>query len=71
MMLLVKIVVALLLIFMIYNLFRAMLIMLKNDPNQPSMTKFIGRRVMASAVIMILLIIAMATGIIAPNPRPY
>ena len=67
----VKIVVALLLIFMIYNLFRALMIMVRNDPEQPSMTKFIGRRVMASAVIMILLMLAIMTGLISPNPRPY
>jgi len=67
----VKIVVALLLLFMIYNLFRAMVIMMKNDPNQPSMTKYIGRRVISSAVIMVLLIIAIMTGVITPNPRPF
>lgn len=67
----VKIAVALLLIFMIYNLFRAMMIMIKNEPGQPSMSKFIGRRVMASAVIVVLLILAVMTGIITPNPRPF
>lgn len=67
----IKIVVALLLIFMIYNLFRAMFIMIKNEPGQPSMTKFIGRRVMTSAIILILLMLAIMTGVITPNPRPY
>lgn len=67
----VKIVVALLLIFMIYNLFRAMMVMIKGEPDQPSMTKYIGKRVIASAVIMLLLLIAIMTGIITPNPRPY
>jgi hypothetical protein len=56
---------------MIYNLFRAMVIMLKNDPDQPPMSKYIGRRVFASAIIVILLLIAVATGLITPNPRPY
>ncbi|BDX04557.1 DUF2909 domain-containing protein [Planctobacterium marinum] len=67
----VKIIVALLLLFMIYNLFKAMMIMLKNEPGQGSMTKFIGRRVMTSAIIILLLVIAVATGIITPNPRPF
>jgi len=67
----VKIVVAMLLLFMIYNLFRAMVIMIKNDPEQPPMSKFIGRRVMASAVIILLLILAIMTGLITPNPRPF
>jgi len=69
--LLVKLIVGGLLLFMVYNLFRAMMIMLKNDPNQPPMSKFIGRRVLASAVIIIFLLVAVATGLITPNPRPY
>lgn len=67
----VKIVVALLLLFMIYNLFRAMMVMIKGEQGQTSMTKFIGKRVMASAIIMLLLLVAIMTGIITPNPRPY
>ncbi|MFT4993861.1 MAG: hypothetical protein ACI965_000882 [Paraglaciecola sp.] len=56
---------------MVFNLFRAMVIMLKDDPNQPPMSKFIGRRVMASVVIILLILLAIATGLIQPNPRPY
>lgn len=67
----VKIIVGLLLLFMIYNLFKAMMIMLKNDPERPSMTKFIGRRVLASAIIIGLIILAMMLGWITPNPSPY
>ena len=68
---LIKIVVGVLLVVMIYNLFRAMMIMLKNDPDQPPMSKFIGRRVIITVVIVISLLIAIATGLIEPNPRPY
>lgn len=68
---LIKIIVGGLLIFMVYNLFRAMMIMLKNDPDQPPMSKFIGRRVLVSAVVILLLLAAVATGLITPNPRPY
>jgi len=57
--------------FMIYNLFRALILMNKNDPNQPSMSKFIGRRLMFSVAIIVLLLIGLATGLITPNPRPY
>ncbi len=68
---LVKIIVGLLLLFMVFNLFKAMVVMLKNEPGQPSMSKFIGRRVIASALIIVLLLLAVATGLITPNPRPY
>lgn len=66
-----KLVIVALLGFMVFNLFRAMLIMLQNKPGQPSMTRFIGRRVLTSALIILLLIVAMALGWITPNPRPY
>jgi len=57
--------------FMVYNLFRALLIMNKNDPNKPSMSKYIGRRLMLSVAIVVLLLVGLLTGLITPNPRPY
>ena len=66
-----KIVIVALLIFMIYNLFYALIIMNKNDPAKPSMSKFIGRRLMVSVALIILLLIGLLTGLITPNPRPY
>lgn len=67
---LVKIILVLLLIFMLFNLFRAMQIMLKDDQKEP-MSKYIGRRVLTSAIIVLLILLAVATGLITPNPRPY
>ena len=66
-----KIVIVGLLAFMVYNLFKALLLMNKNDPDKPSMTKFIGRRLYISVVIVLLLLVGLLTGIITPNPRPY
>lgn len=66
----IKIIVGGLLIFMIFNLFKAMKIMLKGDTGEP-MSKFIGRRVLTSVIIVLLLLLAIATGLIEPNPRPY
>ncbi len=57
--------------FMVYNLFCALLLMNKNDPNKPSMSKYIGRRLMLSVAIVVLLLIGLLTGLITPNPRPY
>ena len=68
---LIKIIVVGLLAFMIYNLFRALFIMNKNDPNKPPMSKFIGRRVITSVAIVLLLLLGILTGVITPNPRPY
>ena len=67
-----KIVIVALLLFMVYNLFRALLLMNKKpDPDQPSMTKYIGRRLMISVALVALLLIGILTGLITPNPRPY
>lgn len=59
------------LFYMVYNLFRALMIMNRNDPNQPPMSQFIGRRVATSAFIIILLLVLIVTGVITPNPRPF
>ncbi|WP_114324990.1 DUF2909 domain-containing protein [Candidatus Colwellia aromaticivorans] len=66
-----KIVIVAMLAFMVYNLFRALLLMNKNDPNKPSMSKYIGRRLMLSVAIVVLLLIGLLTGLITPNPQPY
>lgn len=68
---LIKIIVIGLLAFMVYNLFRALFIMNKNDPNKPPMSKFIGRRIITSIAIVILLLVGILTGLITPNPRPF
>ncbi|WP_409574559.1 DUF2909 domain-containing protein [Thalassotalea sp. PS06] len=65
-----KILIVVLLATMIYNLFRAMRLMVKKPQGQEKMSKFIGRRVLISALIIVLILIGMATGIITPNPRP-
>jgi hypothetical protein len=70
-MLLIKILIAGMILFMVFNLFKAMVVMLKNDPEGPSMSKYIGRRLIASVIIIGLIILAIATGLITPNPSPY
>lgn len=67
----IKIVLVALVIYMIVNLFLAMRVMMKNDPKNGPMSKYIGRRVFTSAVIVVLILIAIGTGLITPNPRPY
>ncbi|UUO23906.1 DUF2909 domain-containing protein [Colwellia sp. M166] len=68
---LIKIMIIGLLMLMVYNLFKALFAMNKNDPEKPPMTKFIGRRVVTSVVIILLLLVGIFTGLITPNPRPY
>lgn len=67
----IKIILVALVIYMLINLFLAMRVMIKNNPEDGPMSKYIGRRVLTSAVIVILILVAISTGMITPNPRPY
>ncbi|MDX1706322.1 DUF2909 domain-containing protein [Pseudidiomarina sp.] len=66
-----KIILVLLMLFMVVNLFRALLAMLRADPTKPSMTHYLGRRVLFSAIAVVLIVILLASGVLVPNPRPY
>jgi uncharacterized membrane protein YedE/YeeE len=68
---LIKILIGSLLIVMIISLFQAMRVMLGSGKTDTNMSKFIGRRVLLSAIIIGLIIIGVATGLIEANPRPY
>lgn len=68
---LLKLVIIALLLFIVFNLFRAGLIMLRNDPEQKQMSRFLGRRVFYSVLVLLFIILATALGWITPNPRPY
>ena len=68
---LIKILIGSLLIIMIISLFQAMRVMLGSGKADTNMSKFIGRRVLLSAIIIGLIIIGVATGQIEANPRPY
>lgn len=68
---LIKILIGSLLIIMIISLFQAMRVMLGSGKADTNMSKFIGRRVLLSAIIIGLIIIGVATGLIEVNPRPY
>jgi branched-subunit amino acid transport protein AzlD len=60
-----------LLLFVIFNLFQALYYMVKNDEQQPYLSKFLGRRLLFSVFIVLCVLLAVATGIITPHQRPY
>ncbi|MCS6100477.1 DUF2909 domain-containing protein [Shewanella baltica] len=65
-----KLVLVLLLLFIIFNLGRALFIMVKGDHQVP-MSRYLGRRVIFSVLVILLLLVALGTGLISPNPTPY
>lgn len=68
---LIKIIIALLLLFIMFNLFRAGFAMLSQQNSAVPMSQYLGRRVLYSAIALALILLAIATGLITPNPRPY
>lgn len=67
---LIKALLVCLLVFILFNLFRALPIMLKGKSDVP-LSRYLGRRVLFSAIVFVILLIALSTGLIEPNPRPY
>ncbi|MGV8837780.1 DUF2909 domain-containing protein [Cellvibrio sp.] len=67
----IKIILVTLLAIVVFSLFQALIVMLKNDEAAPKMSKFLGRRLIFSAAVILLLIILLLTGVITPHPRPY
>lgn len=65
-----KLALVLLLVFIIFNLARALIIMVKGQQTQP-MSHYLGRRVFFSVLVVVLLLLALGFGLVAPNPRPY
>lgn len=68
---LIKIIICALLLFIVINLVWAGVAMLRQQDSTLPMSHFLGRRVLYSAVILVLILVAMALGLITPNPRPY
>ncbi|ELI6447625.1 TPA: DUF2909 domain-containing protein [Photobacterium damselae] len=66
----IKIVLIALLLFTVFNLFRA-LPRLLNPQSQLAMSKTLGWRVALSVLLLVGIILALAFGWITPNPRPY
>ena len=68
---LIKLVVIALLLFIIFNLVRAALVMLRQPQPEVRMSRFLGRRVLFSALVLLLIFLAQLLGLIDTNPRPY
>lgn len=68
---LIKIILIAMLLLVVISLFQALYVMLKNDGTAPKMSKFLGRRLLFSALVVLFILILLATGVITPHPRPY
>lgn len=66
----IKILLIGLLLVIIISLFKALPVMLKGQSSRP-MSHYLGWRIGLSVLAFILIVIALLTGVITPNPRPY
>ncbi|CAK1713000.1 DUF2909 family protein [Vibrio crassostreae] len=69
--LLFKIVLVALLFFIAFNLMKGLIQIASGKQNGKRLSHFLGRRVVLSAIVVLLLLLALASGTITPNPRPY
>ncbi|MGD6736528.1 DUF2909 domain-containing protein [Photobacterium leiognathi subsp. mandapamensis] len=67
---LIKILLIGLLLAIIISLFKALPVMLKGQSSRP-MSHYLSWRIGLSVLAFILIVIALLTGVITPNPRPY
>ncbi|QIA65980.1 DUF2909 family protein [Vibrio astriarenae] len=69
-----KTALVILLLFIILNLAFALVQLVRQSEDteqQKPMSHYLGRRVMYSAMVVILLILALTSGLIEPNPTPH
>jgi len=67
---LIKIIILLLLLVVIINLFHALWVMMHTEPQGRKMSHYLGRRLLFSLAVILLLLLALAMGWITPNPSP-
>ena len=67
----IKIAIVLLLIYIVINLVKAGFSVMRQTESSHSLSHYLGKRVLFSAIALALIILAMATGLITPNARPY
>ncbi|MDE3272612.1 DUF2909 domain-containing protein [Pseudoalteromonas sp. G4] len=68
---LIKLIIVFLLLYIVFSLFKALVCMLKSDASPNSMSHYLGRRVIFSAIVLVIILIAMLFGLITPNSNPY
>ncbi|WP_462150553.1 DUF2909 domain-containing protein [Pseudoalteromonas xiamenensis] len=67
----IKIIIVLLLGFVLFNLFRALFLMVSGKAGDKPMSYFLGRRVLFSAIVLAFILVAAKLGLIHFNPNPH
>ena len=67
---LIKLLFIILLLLMVMCLFRALPAIIKGQSSRP-LSHYLGRRLLIAVILFGLIVIALMTGVIQPNPSPY
>lgn len=67
----IKIIIAIFLVVIVFNLGKAMRSMLTPPTSAKTMSTYIGRRLLFSVLLVLLLLVSLFMGWISPNPSPY
>ncbi|MCD9548431.1 DUF2909 family protein [Photobacterium carnosum] len=67
---LMKMLFIVLLLLMVIHLFRALPSIIKGQSSRP-LSHYLGHRLLIAVILFGLVVIALLTGIIQPNPSPY
>lgn len=67
---LVKVLILGVVLYVLVNLFRALFVMLRHG-EQGQMSRFLGRRLLASFLVLLLVVVLIALGVIEPHSTPY
>ncbi|MCD9466123.1 DUF2909 family protein [Photobacterium iliopiscarium] len=67
---LIKLLFIMLLLLMVIHLFCALPAIIKGQSSRP-LSHYLGRRLLIAVMLLGLVVIALLTGVIQPNPNPY
>lgn len=68
---LIKIIIVLLLLFVLVNLFYALWLMVSGKPTAKPMSHYLGKRVLFSALVILVILLAAKLGYVEFHPNPY
>ncbi|WP_251603571.1 DUF2909 domain-containing protein [Pseudoalteromonas sp. NCCP-2140] len=67
----IKIIIVLLLLYILFNLFRALFVMMSAKEHSKPMSHYLGRRVLFSGIVLVLIIAAMNWALFTPTRRRF
>ncbi|USD65053.1 DUF2909 family protein [Vibrio sp. SCSIO 43136] len=65
-----KLLLVVALFLVIINMAKALVVVVRGSSDKPA-SHFLGKRLIFSAAVVLVLLVALSSGWVVPNPRPY